>query len=132
MEAVLRKLRYLGQTPVLAMRVPEELAALPTALAASGSRVDSAPDGAYAWSIVFVKSLAETAEVAGIARSLIEGDGILWIAYPKKSSKRYSADVNRDSAWPLFHHSGTRLVAQVAIDEDWSAMRLRRSEFVIT
>jgi hypothetical protein len=40
--------------------------------------------------------------------------------------------VNRDSAWPLFDDSGTRFVAQVAIDDDWSAMRLRRSEYSST
>lgn len=132
MEHVLKKLRYAGQGHVLVMNPPEELGSLVAALAAAGAQVHSAPDGAYPWSLVFVKSLAETAEVANIAASLIEGDGILWVAYPKKTSKRYSADVNRDSAWPLFDNSGTRFVAQVAIDDDWSAMRVRRSEFVRT
>lgn len=129
MEAVLKKLRYLGQTPVLAVHAPEELAALPAALAASGARVDSEPEGAYPWAIIFVKSLAETAEVAKMADSLIEGDGILWVAYPKQASKRYRVDVNRDKAWALFESTPTRLVAQTALDDDWSAVRVRRSEF---
>ena len=126
---VLRKLRYGGQQRVLVANAPEELAGVESALSAAGAQVDAKPDGAYAWSIVFVKSLGETEALARIASGLIEGDGILWLAYPKGTSKRYSVDVNRDMAWPLFDGTGVRLVAQVSIDEDWSAMRLRRIEF---
>jgi hypothetical protein len=129
MEDVLKKLRYAGQDPVLVANAPDEMRGLEARLSAAGARVDAEPRGSYEWSIVFVKSLAETTTLAGTAAGLIKGDGILWLAYPKGASKRYSVDVNRDTAWPLFDGTGVRLVAQVSIDGDWSAMRLRRIEF---
>jgi len=129
MEGVLKKLRYGGQERVLVANPPDELKVLAAALSAEGASVDAEPRGSYGWSIVFVKSLAETEDLASVASGLIENDGILWLAYPKGTSKRYSVDVNRDTAWSLFEGTGVRLVAQVSIDDDWSAMRLRRVEF---
>lgn len=130
MDAVLKKLRYTGQPTVLVQNAPEEMRDLVSALDASGAAVDRVPNGSYAWSLIFLTSLAETTAVAEASPALIEGDGILWVAYPKGSSKKYRVDVNRDTAWPLFEGTGTRLVAQTAIDDDWSAMRVRRSEYV--
>lgn len=129
MEDVLEKLRCGGQERVLVVNAPDELKGLAVALSAAGASVDTEPCGSYGWSIVFVKSLAETEALATVASGLIEGDGILWLAYPKGTSQRYSVDVNRDKAWPLFDGTGVRLVAQVSIDDDWSALRLRRTEF---
>jgi hypothetical protein len=129
LDTLLKKLRYAGQERVLVANVPPELESLTVALAAGGSTVDRAPAGAYPWAIVFVRSLAETAALASQADRLIEGDGVLWVAYPKQSSKKYSADVNRDTAWPLFDGPIVRFVAQVALDDDWSAMRVRRTEY---
>lgn len=130
MDDLLKKLRYGGQSPVLLTGVPEELGALRPALEAAGARVDTQAQGAYAWALVFVRSLAETADVVRDTESLIDGDGILWLAYPKQSSKRYSADVDRDKAWALFEGTPARLVAQTALDVDWSAVRVRKREFV--
>jgi len=72
-------------------------------------------------------------EVDAAARQLakgMEGDGILWIAYPKGTSRRYTCDFNRDTGWDVLGSLGFEPVRQVAIDEDWSALRFRRAEFV--
>jgi hypothetical protein len=58
------------------------------------------------------------------------GDATLWIAYPKGSSKRYRCEFNRDSGWSVLGAAGFEPVRQVAIDEDWSALRFRRVEFI--
>ncbi len=58
------------------------------------------------------------------------GDAVLWIAYPKKSSKKFSCEFNRDSGWATLGEAGFEGVRMVAIDEDWSALRFRRVEFV--
>lgn len=52
-------------------------------------------------------------------------DAILWLAYPKLTSS-LAKDLNRDiirSAAPDF---GLDTVSQIAIDDDWSALRLKR------
>ena len=59
-------------------------------------------------------------------------DPIVWIAYPKGTSKNYSCEFNRDSGWQRLGHHGFEPVRQVAIDDDWSALRFRRVEHIKT
>jgi len=54
----------------------------------------------------------------------------LWFAYPKGSSKRYKCEFNRDNGWAVLGSLGFEGVRMVAIDEDWSALRFRRVEYV--
>ncbi|MCA9264392.1 MAG: hypothetical protein KDA60_11110 [Planctomycetales bacterium] len=74
------------------------------------------------------------AELTRIATELARstsGDGIVWIAYPKKTSKRFKCEFNRDSGdWSVLGNAGFEPVRQVAIDEDWSALRFRRTEYI--
>jgi hypothetical protein len=60
------------------------------------------------------------------------GDAVVWIAYPKQSSKKYRCEFNRDDGWTVLGEAGFEPVRQVAIDEDWSALRFRRVEFIKT
>lgn len=59
-----------------------------------------------------------------------DGDAVVWIAYPKGSSKKYKCEFNRDSGWKVLGEAGFEPVRQVAIDEDWSALRFRRTEHI--
>ncbi len=78
--------------------------------------------------LVFVQSCREIAERAPNMCRKVEGDAILWFAYPKKSSKRYQSDIGRDDSWSALGDAGFEGVRQIAIDEDWSALRFRRVE----
>ncbi len=59
-------------------------------------------------------------------------DGILWFAYPKKSSKEYETNLSRDDGWQPLDDLGYEGVRQVAIDEDWSALRFRHVDHIKT
>ena len=50
---------------------------------------------------------------------------ILWVAYPKLTSN-LAGDLNRDIVRVAAAAHGLDTVSQIAIDEDWSAMRLKR------
>jgi len=50
---------------------------------------------------------------------------ILWVAYPKLSSG-LAADLSREVIHAVASKHGLDTVSQIAIDEDWSAMRLKR------
>jgi hypothetical protein len=52
-------------------------------------------------------------------------DAILWIAYPKLTSPR-ARDLNRDIIHALMPSFGLDTVSQIAVDADWSAMRMKR------
>lgn len=60
------------------------------------------------------------------------GDSILWICYPKGTSKKYTCDFNRDTGWEILGKYDFEPVRQVSIDEDWSALRFRRVQFIKT
>jgi hypothetical protein len=50
---------------------------------------------------------------------------ILWVAYPKLTSA-LAADLDRDVIRALAPGYGLDTVGQIAIDADWSALRLKR------
>jgi hypothetical protein len=52
-------------------------------------------------------------------------EAIVWLAYPKLTSK-LAGDLNRDIIHGLAPKHGLDTVSQIAIDEDWSALRLKR------
>jgi hypothetical protein len=58
-----------------------------------------------------------------IAAALNE-TGILWAAYPKKSSG-LETDLAGMRTWPVFENSPWQPVAMIAIDKTWSAVRLK-------
>ena len=73
------------------------------------------------------------ADIDVIARDVLdclEDDGLLWFAYPKGTSKRFKCDFNRDTGWAVLGELGFEPVRMVAIDEDWSALRFRKVEFI--
>jgi hypothetical protein len=82
------------------------------------------------FALVFVVTKTELENLAGKIVSKVSGDAVLWFAYPKGSSTKYICDFNRDSGWDILRRSGFDTVRQVAIDEDWSALRFRRVEFI--
>ncbi len=52
-------------------------------------------------------------------------DAILWVAYPKLTSP-LAADLSRDVIHTAAPALGLDTVSQIAIDADWSALRLKR------
>jgi hypothetical protein len=63
---------------------------------------------------------------------LLKGDAILWMCYPKGTSKKYTCDFNRDTGWDVLGKYNLEGVRQVAIDEDWSALRFRKVDYIKT
>jgi hypothetical protein len=64
------------------------------------------------------------AKLPGVLKQM-PAAAILWVAYPKLSSK-LAADLSRDIIHALAPGHGLDTVSQIAIDEDWSALRLKR------
>ena len=82
------------------------------------------------FALVFVVTKAELDKIAAAVVSKAPGDPLLWFAYPKGTSTRYKCDFNRDTGWDVLRKSGFDTVRQVAIDEDWSALRFRRTQYI--
>ncbi len=84
----------------------------------------------YELIIIFVKSESEVEHYAPLALHNLTADGILWFCYPKKTSKKYKSNLERDKGWKALHDLNFQGIRMIAIDEDWSAMRFRNIKFI--
>jgi len=123
MNAVLKKLLYKGQAPVLLLGAPPEAAALAKAF---GVPVYAKPAARtkYGFVLGFARSAAEMDAIAKAADGALADGALFWSAYPKGTSK--GADINRDSGHARMKRHGFDGVSLVALDADWSAMRFKR------
>ena len=93
-----------------------------------GFRVEdasSAPLEAAQVALLFVKNRADYEARLLPFRDGTGADAILWLAYPKLTSP-LAGDLNRNLLHDLVQEAGLDTVAQIAIDADWSALRLKR------
>jgi len=84
------------------------------------------------FSLAFVTKQKEVDTLGKAIGKKASGDAVVWFAYPKGSSKKYKNEINRDSGWAVLGQAGFEPVRMIAIDEDWSAVRFRRAEFIKT
>jgi len=89
-----------------------------------GVRVSDTPGATFDVVHLFVNDRAELERYAALAMESTKPKGVLWISYPKKSS-RVKTDITRDIGWDAVRRAGWRGVTQVSIDETWSALRFR-------
>jgi hypothetical protein len=124
------KLNLKGIGKILVLNAPQsfepELAALQGITIARSLR----GLGEIEFSLAFVTRQKEVDQIAGTIVRIAKGDPVVWFAYPKGASKKYQSEMNRDNGWQALKQAGFDTVRMVAIDEDWSALRFRRAEFI--
>jgi hypothetical protein len=74
--------------------------------------------------LFFVGSQREVQERVPQAVKNLKHDGLLWAAYPKKTSG-IKTDISRDAGWEPMMEAGFEGVSLVGIDNTWSAIRFR-------
>lgn len=133
MDAVFKKLNYKAQPVVYALNAPPSFSAN---LQSLGGEAVIKTKVAKADKVDFAIGFAtKQTEVDTIVRSVapqLQGDAVFWMCYPKGSSKKYTCDFNRDTGWAIMGQYGLEGVRMVAIDEDWSALRFRKVDFIKT
>jgi hypothetical protein len=124
------KLQLKGQQEMLVLNAPasseSELAKLPVPLILRD--IKSAPE--IDFSLAFVTKQSEVDALATQITKRAKGDAAVWFAYPKGTSKKYKCDFNRDTGWAVLKAAGFDTVRSIAIDEDWTALRFRRTEYI--
>jgi len=132
MSAVFKKLNLKDQREIAVVSAPASFE--PEIAALRGVAVRrSIPSGPpVAFSLAFVTKQPEVDALANQVAQRTSGDAVVWFAYPKQSSKRYKSEIDRDHGWASLGAAGFEPVRMVAIDEDWSAVRFRRVDFIKT
>ncbi|MES2041649.1 MAG: hypothetical protein V4495_27855 [Pseudomonadota bacterium] len=130
MSAIFTKLNLKDQSEILVLHAPASFE--PEIAALTGVKVLKKLSGIkkLRFALVFVSKQQELDEVSLVLSKLVEGDALLWFAYPKGTSKKYKCEFNRDTGWDVIKGAGFDTVRMVAIDEDWSALRFRHSDFI--
>ena len=80
--------------------------------------------GTFDWVQLFVKTQAELAQVIAHVRAALKPAGMLWITFPKGTSK-IQTDLTRDKGWDALQAIDLKWVNLISVDETWSAFALR-------
>ena len=131
MDDILKKLKYGEQGRIAVLNAPGEFRERITGLL-PGVQVDTEINARYLYDfmIAFTPASADVEKLGAACIHNLSEDGKLWMAYPKGTSKKFASDINRDHGWENVEATGFRRVGQVAIDQDWSALRFRNVKFV--
>ena len=131
-----QKLNLKDQKQIVVLNAPASFEPELKALRGGGISPDVQRDlkgvDQIAFSLAFVTKQKEVDTLGKAIAKKAKGDAVVWFAYPKGSSKKYKSEINRDSGWKILGDAGFEPVRMVAIDEDWSAVRFRRAEFIKT
>jgi hypothetical protein len=122
MNPILKKLFFKNQEPVLLLNLPPEL----QPLSKDFGKAHTSPSGKYGFILTFVKSLAEGEKLAKRLPKHLDEKTVVWVAYPKGTSKKYKSDYNRDTGHALMARHGLDGVSLVSLGDDWSAMRFKK------
>jgi hypothetical protein len=131
MTPLLKKLNFKDQEQLLVLNSPESFfGELQEMKSVATVVTDLEEIQGIEFLIAFVTTKKEIENlVRSIDRKLI-GDVIFWICYPKATSKKYSCDFNRDTGFEILGEFDFEGVRQVALDEDWSALRFRKVNYI--
>ena len=131
MSTLLTKLNYKGQKRIALINTEQPFIDI-----VSGELedvvIDTEIDPRYPYSfiILFVKSISEVEYLTPMVVHNLMADGVLWFCYPKKTSRKYKSNLDRDHGWKDLNTSGLHGIRMVSIDEDWSAMRFRNIKYI--
>ena len=129
--ATFAKLNLKDQAEIVVLNAPASFEPELKSLKGVTVRRD-AKGGDIDFSLAFVMTQKEVDTLGPQVAKKAKGDAVVWFAYPKGSSKKYKSQINRDNGWAVMGKAGFEPVRMVAIDEDWSAVRFRRVEFIKT
>ena len=128
MSPLFKKLNLGTHTLIHVLNAPQSFQ--PELAQLTGVTVKRTVSGPSTFAMAFVITQAELDAASSKLAAACAGDAVLWMVYPKGSSRKSQCEFNRDCGWPTLAAAGFEPVRMVAVDEDWSALRFRRVEHI--
>lgn len=128
MDPVLKKMNFKEGMKIRVWNAPIDLKPLIETWEKEGVMAGSTEKPTFL--LAFAQTEEEVRKLFPELHALAPEDEALWMAYPKGTSKKYKAQINRDSGWKIVGEHDYEGVRQIAIDEDWSALRFRKVKFI--
>ena len=121
--ALAKKMKLKPGSHIAIINAPEgylhELEPLPADVQVSGSL-----KGKFDWVQLFVKNKAEIEKIAPRAIQVLKPESMLWISFPKGSSK-IQTDLTRDNGWEVLQGVDLKWLTLISVNPTWSAFALR-------
>lgn len=130
MDAIFKKLNYKGQEEVVVLYAPVSFEQNIQSLLFAKVFRQLEHVSEISFVMCFVQKQEEIDRIVPVLAPKLKGDAVVWFCYPKGTSKKYKCDFNRDTGWAILGKYEMEPVRMVAIDEDWSALRFRKVEFI--
>jgi hypothetical protein len=132
MHPLLKKLNFKTHKNLVILNAPNDLDSLWAEFTDQIKAEKMLGESAVDFALVFCTKLEEVIKYAALVDAKMEENGLFWFAYPKGSSKKYKCEFNRDNGWQAMGDLGYEPVRMVAVDDDWSALRFRKTEHIKT
>ncbi|MEY4904621.1 MAG: hypothetical protein RLZZ292_2436 [Bacteroidota bacterium] len=131
MTTLFKKLNFKDHTSIVVLNAPISFGVELEAMSGFSSILHSINEATtITFAIAFATKQTEIDVFISEINEKAVGDVIVWLCYPKGTSKKYQCEFNRDTGWATVGALGYEPVRAVAIDEDWSALRFRKVEFI--
>ncbi len=134
MDPLLKKLNFKEEEEILVLNSPPEYEGILKDFSKS-TRVSTnineiVDDQGIKFALIFLFKQEDLSKLIPLFLDSLVGDAKLWVTYPKKSSKKYKSDIDRDHGWNLLGEYGYEPVRQIAVDDDLSALRFRKVSYI--
>ncbi len=127
MNPIFKKLNFKDQSAIFVIDAPPSFQPVIEEMRASVAVHDKLTNAkAAVFALAFATRKSQVDQFADQIVKSANPDPVVWVAYPKGSSKNYQCEFNRDNGWDRMGAHGFEPVRMVAIDDDWSALRFRR------
>lgn len=121
--SLVKKLRIRPGNKVLTVNAPDNVTSALSDL--TENALSKTFDGQFDVVLAFYKQQNDLNKDVESLKSAMGDTGILWVCYPKGASK-VPTDLNRDILFEYLLGKNLRGVAMVAVDDIWSALRLKK------
>jgi hypothetical protein len=133
MNPIFKKLNFKENKKIFVLNAPSSFKSVLQEMSAYTTiKTSLTGAGEITFFLAFVTKQNEVDDLTRKVAPRLESDGLFWFAYPKGNSKKYVCEFNRDTGWQELGKHEFEPVRQVAIDEDWTAIRFRRAENIKT
>lgn len=131
MDKLINKLNYKGQERIALLNSYKEFADFLGA-ELNGIQIDTIIDSRFLYDfiLIFTDTIQKVDELAPAAIHNLSPDGILWFAFPLKTSAKYTGGPDRENGWESLKNLGFRQVRQVSINTDFTALRFRNTKYI--
>src|SRR4051812_44741364 len=106
MASVFGKLNLKEQKQIVVLNAPASFEPELKSLRGVAVVRDLKDAGEVEFSLAFVTRQKEVDALGKAIGKRAQGDAVVWLAYPKSSSKKYKSEIHRDSGWQVLGDAG--------------------------